>query len=161
MISGSVPDPDTVAREGREQAELMSACLTDLGFPTQMREDGSFEIGEVVADQQASLDEAITTCTEQVGQGNNARIPSEAELSALYDVTLEGRPCLIGHGYTISQPPTRETFIEVYLASYEGGAPPWSPWMDINDPESVEVCPTPTEEEVVGRMLEEAAPSSR
>lgn len=155
-----MPDPEVVVREGREQAELMSACLTDLGFPTQMREDGSFEIGEVVADQQNSLDEAITTCTEQVGRGSNARIPSEAELSALYDLMREGRQCLIEHGYTISQPPTRETFIESYLAAYQGADAPWSPWMDINDPESVELCEQPTEEEMVRRTLRKGADDS-
>ncbi|WP_162802753.1 hypothetical protein [Ornithinimicrobium avium] len=150
-----------MARDRREQAELMSTCLTDLGFPTRMREDGSFEIGEVVADQQASLDEAITTCTEQVGRGSSSRTPSEAELSTLYDLMLEGRECLLDHGYSISQPPTRETFIETYLASYEGGTLPWIPWMDINDPESVNLCPQPTEEEVLRRMLEEGSVGSR
>ena len=60
QASASVPDPDKVGRESREQVELMSACLTDLGFPTQMREDGSFEVGDVTAEQQASPEDAMT-----------------------------------------------------------------------------------------------------
>lgn len=159
--SGPVPDPDAVARDRRERAELMAACLNDLGFPTQMREDGSFEVGEVVADQQDSLEEAITTCTQQVGQGVNSRIPSEAELSTLYDLMLEGRECLMELGHSISQPPTRETFVETYLASYDGGRAPWSPWMDLDGPEPMEVCPQPTEEEILRRMLEDGDAGSR
>lgn len=53
-----------------------------------------------------------------------------------------------------SDPPSREVFIEAYRASYSGGEPPWSPWIGIHDPASVEVCPQPSEDAVLERMLE-------
>ncbi len=65
-------------------------------------------------------------CPEQVGGAPSTPPLTDERLSKLYDFLLDQRDCLIAEGYSIAEPPSRETFI----SGYTSGSP-WIPYTEL------------------------------
>lgn len=92
------------------------------------------------------------TTFEQINakcRGPEPQIPpiTREEYSALYDLNLQAKACLEARGLEISEPPSREKWIEDSLVAPEG---PWSPYNDPAVATYVDECPEPDLYDVYG-----------
>lgn len=109
------PPVDRLAEaEYRQQyQEFLATCLTDVGFPSELQDDGAVKIehGGQVDEYHA----AKAVCQEEFGPLPSAAPPSDAELSKFYDLQVESYECLVAQGLEPVPPPSRETFIATYM----------------------------------------------
>lgn len=87
-----------------------------------------------------------TSCLEQRPEVEPAPTTRE-EISALYDLNLKAKKCLEARGVTVSEPPSREQWIEDFKSVEEG---PWSPFDDPAAFAYVDECPDPDIYDVYG-----------
>lgn len=142
------------AEESNAWVRKMVDCLNQGGFKAEAFESspgimGFQQAGQ--AQQQADAWSAgIAKCQERVGDPPEIPRFDDAQLSNLYDFYLRQADCMESQGYTISEPPSRDTFVSTY---YSGD--PWGPYSDIGQvspttmSELERVCPQqPTAEDV-------------
>lgn len=142
----------------REYASSKEQCINEAGFRAEMQDDGGLRIYEPPPEQKQAWEEVIRACEEELGPVPGYEPLTAEQLSILYDLELERADCLEENGYTVSEPSTRETFIAQSRALQDGEVDdddwPWSPSTGINDPESIELCPQPSADDVYDRMTE-------
>lgn len=123
-------------------------CLRDAGIQVDEHSDGSMTIHDMPGDNA----EGQFTRTSRADCSAAADYPEVAPLSrnevnTIYSKLLESRKCLIGEGATISEPPTRETFLESYIAMESGSeAAAWNPYLELTPAlfqEFERSCPQP------------------
>ena len=105
------------------EADLFADCLADKGFKPV--HDG-IAVGVRVPDEQRAVyEEAVAEC----GEFAESRLPPLEVLTGepYYDALTEVASCLTGLGYTVSDPPTLDTFLD----SLSAGEPPWNPYLDL------------------------------
>jgi predicted small secreted protein len=105
------------------EADLFADCLVDKGF--EPVRDG-IAVGVRVPDEQrAAYGEAVTECGAVAESG----LPPLEVLTGepYYDALKEVASCLAGLGYTVSDPPT----LDVFLESLAADEPPWNPYLDL------------------------------
>lgn len=101
-------------------------CIRKSGFAVTVDETvPTFEPAEdLPADQVDAWDEAFDRCRQRLG--HPAVEPFDpARLPALYEATVAAKACLESLGFTISDPPGLEAWIE----SYDTG--PWLPHSEL------------------------------
>ncbi len=157
VISGCDDEPTETGREGEyenyavEQRQYylqVASCMTDLGVPMRLmatgdgieplKTDGSVS----KAEEDASL-AAYSECSEKVGGHPEILLPNADEIGELYELNLDAVDCLKDNGLLAAEPPSKEVYVQSYLASLRGGEAPWSPYVEIT-PETFELCPEPT-----------------
>lgn len=138
---------ESFTAERREFYSHVAACMTDLGVPMRLSTTGdgiepvSHEGRDAQADASAS---AYSVCSEQAGGYPEMPPPPTAEeLGRLYELNLDVLACLEDNGFPSTDPPSREVYVQTYLASYSGGSAPWSPYVEPT-PRTLEMCPEPT-----------------
>lgn len=133
-------------RDVQAYYESLVECFADLGVPTKLFPDGyGIEIGEDGHDFEAE----ILICNEQVGEHPDMPPPPSAEdISELYDLMLEVVGCLEREGLPFVDPPSREVYVESYLASFQGGGAPWWPYASPDGSGEAE-CPPALLEDVI------------
>lgn len=118
------------AEKNNAWVRKMVDCLNDGGFKAEAFESspgimGFQQAGQ--AQQQASAwSNGIDSCQTKVGKPPELPRFTDSQLSNLYDFYLRQKDCLVGEGYTISDPPSRDTFVNTYYSS-----DPWGPYADI------------------------------
>lgn len=126
-------DADIIA----EYNGRMIECFKDEGMIVT-KGDMGWEFGGPGTDPELAKT-VIRLCAEKIGEPP-LQPPSEKEASAMYDGMLATRMCLLSHGYHVSAPPTRESWIDTYIS----GGDYWSPYLDLQDtPQDVPDCPEP------------------
>lgn len=103
-------------------------CLRQEGWQARLTVDHTGIADESVPpSRQAAYQAASDRCEQAAGAPPNA-VPMTAEHAAsIYRRLLAVRTCLSDHGYTTSEPPAQQEFVQNYLA----GTPPWSPYLDV------------------------------
>lgn len=144
----------------RAWMEAKAQCHTDQGFPATLQPDGG--IATPVAPGQEDDYLAVSELCDEIVTEQRGPAPvdvffTEDELSVMYDLLLERAECLDEAGYPVTEPTSRERYIEQTLSLYEGAADvvPWSPSADIppsSGPDALEQCPVPTGQDVAERQ---------
>lgn len=111
-----------------EHFQARIACVRAAGFPVVVQESGSGPTYyvDVPPEQQAAANAANIACLVELGEPGSGLPLTEDQLSILYDFALETRDCLLGLGYPVDEPSSREEFIETYNS---GTA--WSPYRQV------------------------------
>lgn len=120
--------------------EDMAWCMGELGWEATVEDEGrSFQVfhDESQADEFEAASEA---CTEATGQADHDFFTDDA-LSVGYDDRVQQAECMRELGYEISEPPSREVFIE---QSQQERIAVYEPSLDIPQSENEaaqEACP--------------------
>ncbi|GAA4883371.1 MULTISPECIES: hypothetical protein [Serinicoccus] len=109
------PPPVEVVREtipGGDGLRLIGECLQERGWPVDI-EDGGITIREVPVEQQDALNLDQYICDAQYPVAPEyANVPVEDSLTAHYEYLVEEYvPCVAEFGFTVSTPPSLETFL--------------------------------------------------
>jgi len=131
--------------------ELVYACLVDRGWAqVQLSDDGGVS-ANIPEDQSDAYNEDQDACNAEAG----ARYPfpqvTEKSLRERYALEVENRECLMGEGYTISEPPSVDVWIDQINGS---SADVWLPYYEVLTSSDVntgnlaalyEKCPDPAQ----------------
>lgn len=146
----SVATSDRVDREleaqlHAEYTDRFMSCMSELGMTVTELDDGGFEvIGDGTPE---SVNLAQEECLARVGTVAPYAPVTAEEADALYDLELAVKVCLEEQEVNVSEPPSRENFIESYLAHSKGvtTVSPWSAYRAVLDPSELEeICPPAT-----------------
>lgn len=159
--SAAAPSIDRLNQDAlmRQWVEAKAQCHTDNGFPAVAMPDGGIETN-VAPGQDEDYNRVTEQCDAQVRAQLGpppVDIPFTAEeLSARYDLLLEQKTCLESDGYTVTEPSTRQTYIDksqrVAAGDFSQENIPWDPLRDINDPVAQEQCPSPSGQDVAEHL---------
>jgi uncharacterized protein YceK len=111
-----------------EWPDAIAKCLNDAGYDNVSAVDGGLEIRDILEEQRSAMALAQYICEAQYPTDPKYNVPlNESQLSYLYDyLKNEQKPCLEKAGYTISEPPSEQKFIESYYRT--GG---WQPYSEL------------------------------
>lgn len=132
----------------QEWPGLMVECLAGKGFVATATADGGVRLGDVPEDQGEALNRASAECRlrywpdPRQSTSTVPREPAKALYAYLVDVAS---PCVESEGYTVSEPPSKEVWVEAKAR----GENAWSPYDRViasdPDPEEwdalVNACP--------------------
>jgi hypothetical protein len=94
------------ARQAEEEFErALAACMRDAGHPVEIHPGGAV----LGLPGGTAAGDAFDLCAEQLHDDSPL---SDEQLRLQYDRALDTRDCLLARGYTISEPPTLETWLE-------------------------------------------------
>lgn len=115
----------------------MVECLTQQGWDATYNPTGrGFGVNNVSATNREQFMLAKETCESEIGEPPIQAPPDAEQLRTYYDNSIAAKACLENEGFTISEPPTFETFAADYERASVGGLigdlGPWSPWNDID-----------------------------
>lgn len=140
LSSLSVDESRSLRGEAARAAQLeLQRCLEERGFPGQMAADGSLQIE--VGGQHEAYHRASEECDQEVDYGAAAAPLAEPEIRWLYDENIKAYDCLVANGFSPAEPVS----FGVFLADYQEGRPPWTPFLTAqsNAPIMTESCPEP------------------
>ncbi|PMC75024.1 hypothetical protein [Brachybacterium sp. UMB0905] len=103
------------------------------GLPIEVTSDGGFQYDNTVVTEE-EFDRVYELCEKELMKAGAIGPPPAADpeyLSAVYDELVEQAQCLTDEGYTVEEPPSRETWIES-----KGAA--WDPWGSVAENDGVE-----------------------
>lgn len=133
-------DRELEAELNAEYFDRFLGCMRDLGFEVTPTDDGGFTLS---GDPDA-LASAEAECKSRIGPDPGYAPVTAEEAAALYDRELAVMGCLEEQGVQVPEPPSREAFIQSYLALQEGTdtTSPWSAYRSVRDPAVFEeACP--------------------
>ena len=108
-----------------EYNALTVKCLADAGWNVELDGEGGFS-AHFTPEQGDAFDAALRSCEAKLGEHPPVPRLTDAEIRALFDYQAHDlRDCLIGLGYTISEPPTVDEFVDSYYIH------PWHPYTDL------------------------------
>jgi hypothetical protein len=123
--SSSIP---VYAGPSEEYLPLIAACLREAGWNAEINQaDGGLVIESLTSQQRPALMEARSACEQQIGAPPPPEPASAEQIHERYAFLVQARQCLMALGYTISEPPTEETFADSYATG------PWSPFNEVAD----------------------------
>lgn len=117
------------AEENNAWVRKMVDCLQAAGFSAKAFDSSQGMLGfqNTAATQQADAwSKGISRCETKVGSAPELPRFTPEQLGLLYDFYLRQMDCLTGEGFTISEPPSRDTFVATYYSS-----DPWGPYADV------------------------------
>jgi hypothetical protein len=120
-----------------EREDRIGTCMQEQGIRVERDE----ESGNVQV-YPGTLDDTFSRLLEECSKPFPDVAPiTRQEYSALYELNIEVKECLEARGVTVSEPPSREKWIDDSVNNPEG---PWSPF-DSNQAafDNIEACPQP------------------
>lgn len=141
---GPQTEIDPIPTPSADYATSMVSCLTPKGWDVE--QVGDALQSSVPQEQQDRYQLDIATCQAQLQYGEIVTPPTANER---YDNAVASADCLRGQGYSISEAPSREAYIEQLLAQQ---LPDWDPYAEVftraGGPTGVgaaqAACPQPT-----------------
>lgn len=128
---GSAPVSEAPAAAAVEEyGPGMQRCLGEAGYEVQVMADGGIR-GQVHPDQMSVFDEVHKACETEVS-GHLVQEASDDQFRTLYTQRLALKDCLTAEGFTISEPPSVQVFID------SGGQ--WQPYADVATDSSEELA---------------------
>ena len=116
----------TVPNAQREQdtARLYASCMAERGYAVELDGRGGSRF-DIPAGQEAEATAADEACSAKASAVlGPSRVPTEEELLDRYEFLLEMKTCLEAEGYDISEPPSRDSFVDAVGAN-------WYPFAEI------------------------------
>ncbi|MBX3087468.1 MAG: hypothetical protein KF742_03175 [Cryobacterium sp.] len=122
------PTPTTTSYEQYDAmfadwASRYIECAREFGADAQLLNGGS--IDQPYAPGRPVEDGLDADCLQKVGKPPRVPELTDSFLRGLYELLVEQAACLKAHGYVVSNPPTREEWVENY------GADSWNPLSDV------------------------------
>lgn len=107
-----------------EATRLLVRCMNDQGFEVEVIPPGDgISYQAVPQEQNVAAQEAEERCRDGLGLREVTAADYTDEVrSHIYDYQVALRECLVGAGYEIPDPPSRDIFVESYLTD------PWIPY---------------------------------
>ncbi|MDR1851787.1 MAG: hypothetical protein LBR21_03945 [Propionibacteriaceae bacterium] len=113
-------------REREEADRSLEACAKKAGWNIQVEADHTWTPPQGLSKEQGMVyDEDIYRCITSVG-GENV-VKDEEWFNSAYGRALDTKACLENRGYTISSPPTKESWVQGNMENQTV----WNPWQDI------------------------------
>lgn len=136
------PLPDVERGPFIDQAEWPQAqmeCFQEQGFDVSV-DGGAVSFPQVPQEQAEALDLALYTCMVKVPADPRVsdqlpRVQAEKQYAYLVDVVA---PCLLDEGYTVTDAPTKITWLE----SYYSGQSAWDPYSEVPGEVALELIET-------------------
>lgn len=132
LPSGDAPAVATPGPGGRfagpgdEYLAALATCLTDAGWKAEVESDGGLSVDSVTAEQREAFIEEKERCQTSLGTPPQERPLTDMEIGRIYDYYVdELTACVVRLGYSVSEPPSRESFVSDY---YSADAELWSPY---------------------------------
>ncbi len=114
-------------RQAQEQRDSdLSSCLRDAGYVVEVLPGSAIR---TAADDLAAQ-EAIARCAELHEGPDGVEHPSDDQLRTWYERAVDTRSCLVARGYTISEPPSLESWLEQQANPGQDG---WIPFGEAID----------------------------
>jgi hypothetical protein len=123
-----MPTASTFSGPLDEYLPRLADCLQDAGWDVTLDDQNGLSVG-VTAAQREAFQAARDRCVASLGEPPTPAPLSEQQIRARYDYLVEARQCLLRLGYTISEPPSVEQFLDTYVSS----SAPWSPYNELAD----------------------------
>ncbi|WAB82908.1 hypothetical protein OVN20_07240 [Microcella daejeonensis] len=123
-------------------------CAREFGAAAERTDDGGIE--NAVGEGRPVREGLDADCIDRVGSPPEPPPLNDAFLAGMFELFVEQADCLRAAGYVISEPPSREEWVE----NYDGYS--WNPLMDVyNAGEDVQaadgICPQPEPREAERR----------
>lgn len=123
-------------------------CAREYGADARLNEQGSIE--NAVGEGRPVREGLDADCIDRVGSPPEPPPLNDEFLAGMFELFVEQADCLRAAGYVISEPPSREEWVE----NYDGYS--WNPLMDVyNAGEDVQaadgLCPQPEPREAERR----------
>lgn len=100
------------------------ACMNTQGWVLELDGPTAIRMPDIPSEQAERMEADFDACT--VGPRiPPPELPNEAEIGRIYDDLLLTKACLETLGYSIEEPPTRETFTDQYATG------PWHPYLSL------------------------------
>jgi len=140
--SATDPQPDPTS----DYATNMVNCLAAKGWDVQRNPDGTYS-SRYPDEQSDQYDADVAACRAQFGYEELA--VTEEQASNFYDKLVASAECLRGLGYDISDPPSRQSYVETLVG---GELPDWAPYTELLEmagsaaevQEAEAACPQPS-----------------
>ena len=137
------PTPSTQAQFAEQSADWAGRyieCARSFGANAKLVDGGS--ISEPAAEGRETIDGLDAECIEREGEPPKAPPLTDALLRGMYKLFLEQAECLRSEGYSISEAPSEDEWVE----TYDGYS--WNPLVDVMDSggdvmEANGLCPQP------------------
>lgn len=115
-------------------------CAREFGADALLDDRGAIE--NAVGDGRPVSEGLDADCIERIGSPPEPPPLNDAFLAGMFELFVEQARCLTGAGYVISEPPSREEWVE----NYDGYS--WNPLTDVHDAgrdveEADGLCPQP------------------
>jgi hypothetical protein len=105
------PDRKLESQLHSEWHDRWLSCMRDNGYDPQIRDDGGVEFD---GDPEA-VSAQVAVCSTQAGPDVTYAPITAAEADQLYDMELAANACLAEHGVAITDPPSREQYVDAVL----------------------------------------------
>lgn len=131
--SQDAPTISSLTRD--EEAELIAeyddryvSCMEGEGIAvTRISDQGGGWEFDFSGLERDAFEAISASCFDAAGDPPPISPPTRTELAALYDLNISAKECLEGEGANVSEPPSREVWIESYLDE-SSSAGPWTPY---------------------------------
>lgn len=111
---------------GDEYLSALAGCLNDAGWDAVIERDGGMSVDSVTAEQRTAFMAAQDSCKKELGPPPQEAPLTDSEIGRIYDYYVgELTDCVVGLGYPVGEPPSRESFVANYYAPDAGL---WSPY---------------------------------
>ena len=144
---GDFSDVPYLDIDWNEVVALEVQCIQDQGYPATVLPPGNgIGLSQEVPPDQVDMFTAVLYARRAGLQLPPSEPPSDEWLAEYYQKQLDTKACLEAEGYSISDPPSLDMFIDVYRS----GQPPWTAYQSLRQISRVEwqrletVCPQPT-----------------
>lgn len=115
-------------RQSEEEfTEAVNSCLKDAGWDVEASADGMYLFDDLDDADARAFGEVLSACTDEHG---DRELPSREATEVLYAHALDTAACLEDAGYEVSDPPSKEAYVEDVL---ERSPDTWVPFQDVID----------------------------
>ncbi|MCD1570799.1 hypothetical protein [Agromyces mediolanus] len=109
-------------------SQAMYDCMVDAGWVNlTVADDGSMS-GEVPAAQSEQYDTDFAECQAQVDRNYPIPEMTDSAIRERYAREVEARDCLIAQGYSVSEPPSEQVWVETFTSD---PASLWLPYFEV------------------------------
>jgi len=122
--TATIPSGPPFSGTAEEWLAHLYDCIRQEGWTVSRLPDGGYQVA-VPPGQQDAFRRARDSCATALGPAPSAPVLSQTEIRARYTYLVSMRDCLIGLGYTISEPPSIDEFVDTWATG------PWSPYNDL------------------------------
>lgn len=115
-----------------EWGDRWLSCMRDSGYEPHVQADGGYQFDG----PDDAVSAAVAACRKQAGPEVTYAPITPSEANHLYDLELAAKKCLEEHGVPVSDPPSREHYIETVLGQHSVGGvavgeTPWQAYSSV------------------------------
>jgi len=124
-------------------------CMRDAGWDVTPSWGGGIDSAEMDASQQSAWDAAFHECAESSGwrKANTYGEWTPEQVEQLYAQEVASHQCMVEHGWSSDEPPSKQTFIDTFATAdqYFAMVPAIDNVSSRSDFEEIQIaCPPPT-----------------